>query len=399
LKKRLLFTAAMAAGKVAQAMKALLPARAAEPPSGNLPPGITVVIPSRNGKDLLATALPGVERELAGIPSEIIIVDNGSSDGSASSFPQAIFEVSDEPLSFARAVNRGIRRVRYSHVCLLNNDMIVEPGFFRALLDAFDRVPDLFCATAHIFFPPGVRREETGKAVMARDSPTDFPVRCDLPIPGEDGSYVLYGSGGCSLYDATKLQALGGVQEIYKPVYVEDLDLGFRAWARGWPTIFVCGARVEHRHRATASRYYTEEQLSAILEVNYLRFLTSAVGSPALFGRLWREAIERLELLSATEALSFACGAPMLIPRPIAAALPEEEFLALTRGDVAVFPGRARSGKPIIRCVTNLETPPAELLEACVEVVLVKDVEGSLAFQAAQRQTARKWRTDQLAAG
>jgi hypothetical protein len=112
LKKRLLFTAAMAAGKVAQAMKALLPARAAEPPSGNLPPGITVVIPSRNGKDLLATALPGVERELAGIPSEIIIVDNGSSDGSAKSFPQAIFEVSDEPLSFARAVNRGIRRVR-----------------------------------------------------------------------------------------------------------------------------------------------------------------------------------------------------------------------------------------------------------------------------------------------
>ena len=277
--------------------------------------------------------------------------------------------------------------------------MIVEPGFFRALLDAFDRVPDLFCATAHIFFPPGVRREETGKAVMARDSPTDFPVRCDLPIPGEDGSYVLYGSGGCSLYDAAKLRALGGVQEIYKPVYVEDLDLGFRAWARGWPTIFVCGARVEHRHRATASRYYTEEQLSAILEVNYLRFLTTAVGSAALFGRLWREAIERLELLSATEALSFACGAPMLIPRPIAAALPEEEFLALTRGDVAVFPGRARSGKPIIRCVTNLETPPAELLEACVEVVLVKDVEGSLAFQAAQRQTARKWRTDQLAAG
>lgn len=380
-------------------MKALLPVRNPAPPSVRQPSGITVVIPSRNGKDLLATALPGVERELAGIPSEIIIVDNGSSDGSAASFPQAVFEVSAEPLSFARAVNRGIRRARYSHVCLLNNDMIVEPGFFRALLDAFDRVPDLFCATAHIFFPPGVRREETGKAVMARDSPTDFPVRCDIPMPGEDLSYVIYGSGGCSLYDAAKLRALGGVQEIYQPVYVEDLDLGFRAWARGWPTVFVREARVEHRHRATASRYYTEEQLSAILEVNYLRFLLSAVGSPALFGRLWREAIERLELLSATEALRFACGAPLLTPRPIAATLPEEEFLALTRGDVAVFPGWARSGKPIIRSVTNLETPPPELLETSVEVVLVKDVENSLAFQAAVCLTARKWRTDQLAAG
>jgi GT2 family glycosyltransferase len=382
----------MSAGKVAQAMKALLPTKPAEAPSGNAPPGITVVIPSRNGKHLLETALPGVHRELEGIPSEIIIVDNGSSDGTAASFPQAILEVSAEPLSFARAVNRGIRRGRYSHVCLLNNDMIVEPGFFRALREAFDRVPDLFCATAHIFFPPGVRREETGKAVMAHDAPTDFPVRCDPPVPGEDGSYVLYGSGGCSLYDAGKLQALGDVPEIYTPAYVEDLDLGYRAWARGWPTVFVREARVEHRHRATSSRYYSEEQLTAILEMNYLRFLISAVGSPALFGRLWREAIERLRLLGATGALRYACRALLLTPRAVAVSLPEEEFLALTRGDVAVFPGRAGSGKAVlVRSVKEFETPSAELLDGYVEVVLVKDAEESLAFQAAARQTERKW--------
>jgi GT2 family glycosyltransferase len=370
-------------------MKAVLPAKPADSPSGSLPPGITVVIPSRNGKHLLETALPGVERELKAIPSEIIIVDNGSSDGTAASFPGAIMEVSAEPLSFARAVNRGIRGARYSHICLLNNDMIVEPGFFRALREAFDRVPDLFCATAHIFFPPGVRREETGKAVMAHDAATDFPVRCDLPIPGEDGSYVLYGSGGCSLYDAGKLRALGDVAEIYTPVYVEDLDLGYRAWARGWPTVFVRQARVEHRHRATSSRYYSEEQLTAILEVNYLRFLISAVGSPALFGRLWREAIQRLRLLDASGALRFACRAPLRTPRPVVATLPEEEFLALTRGDVAVFPGRGKAA--LVERVKELETPSAEMLDAFVEVVLVKDAEESLTFQAAQRQTARKW--------
>jgi GT2 family glycosyltransferase len=385
----------MSAGKVAQAMKAMLPSKPAEAPSSNLPHGITVVIPSRNGKHLLETALPGVERELEAIPSEIIIVDNGSSDGTATSFPQAILDMSAEPLSFARAVNRGIRRARYSHICLLNNDMIVEPGFFRALREAFDRVPDLFCATAHIFFPPGVRREETGKAVMAHDAATDFPVRCDLPIAGEDGSYVLYGSGGCSLYDAGKLRALGDVAEIYTPVYVEDLDLGYRAWARGWPTVFVREARVEHRHRATSSRYYSEEELTAILEVNYLRFLISAVGSPVVFGRLWREAIERLRLIHANGALRHACRAPLLTPRPVAATLGEEEFLALTRGDVAVFPG---SGKGVlVRCVKELQTPSAELLDAYAEVVLVKDVEESLAFQAAARQTARKWRKEHTA--
>ena len=108
--------------------------------------------------------------------------------------------------------------------------MIVEPGFMEALVAAFDRVPDLFCATAQIFFPPGIRREETGKAVWRCDRLEDFPVRCDEPVPGEDLTWVLYGSGGCSLFDTAKLRAIGGVSEVFDPAYVEDLDLGYRAW-------------------------------------------------------------------------------------------------------------------------------------------------------------------------
>ena len=161
---------------------------------------------------------------------------------------------------------------------------------------AFDRVPDLFCATAQIFFPPGIRREETGKAVWRRDRPQDFPVRCDEPVPGEDLTWVLYGSGGCSLFDTAKLRALGGVSEVFDPAYVEDLDLGYRAWKRGWPSVFCAGARVEHRHRGTTSRYYTPEQIDSFVERNYLRFLSHAIGSPALFRRLWLEAIRRLQL-------------------------------------------------------------------------------------------------------
>src|SRR5262249_12229332 len=155
----------------------------------------------------------------------------------------------------------------------------------------FDEVPDLFCASAQIRFPPGVRREETGKTVFLRDRRDGLPLWCDEPLPGEDGSYVLYGSGGCSLYDAAKLAALGGVAEIYAPAYVEDLDLGYRAWQRAWPSVYVAGAVVEHRHRATTSRYFTQEELDLILERNYLRFLARAVSDPKLFRRLWRQAL------------------------------------------------------------------------------------------------------------
>jgi GT2 family glycosyltransferase len=412
-------------------------------------PGISLIIPSRTGKDLLAAQLPGIVRELPS-PAEIIVVDNGSEDGTAawlgSVWPQVRAVESPEPLSFAAAVNRGIEGARYSHICLLNNDMLLDPGFFMALRRAFEEVPDLFCATAQIRFPAGARREETGKAVMAQSKPESFPIRCDEPLPGENLTYVLYGSGGCSLYDAAKMRALGGIDETYAPAYVEDLDLGYRAWQRGWHSVFVASAAVEHRHRATTSRYYSEKQLRSILERNYLRFLAHAVWDRNLFRRLWAQATRRLWLLRDHESLRVAAASvagPQPTGKPAGGALPEASFLAMTNGSVSVFPGRKPSEKPRVLVVSpylpfplshggavrmyNLmrraasefdqilvvftdltEGPAAEACELFIETVLVRragshslpftgrpDVVeefASLSFRAALEQTVRKWR-------
>lgn len=434
-------------------LKRDFPAAAALPPAGPaLPGGISVVIPSRNGRDLLATCLPPL---LAQRPDEVIIVDNGSDDGTAQwlkeSFPSVLVEVSGEPLSFAKAVNRGIARASRSHTLLLNNDMIVEPGFLTALEAPFKSVPDLFGASAQIFFPEGVRREETGKTVMLpREHPSDFTVWCNDPQPGENHSYVLYGSGGCTLYDTSKLRRLGSFDEIYEPAYVEDLDLGFRAWRLNWPTVFVADARVLHQHRATTKRYFTEKKLQLALEVNYLKFLVRAFSDPAVAKRLWFEAVYRLNF--------YACERPRFLRMLIAGrdarqwvrALPaaqfaEAEILDLNNGRVAVFPGRAPSGKPrvlITSCylpfplshggavrmynlirraaATNdqilvafspkLQAVPQELLDICCEVVVV-ETSGSHdralterpqvveefdrpEFHAALRQTVRKWKPE-----
>jgi GT2 family glycosyltransferase/glycosyltransferase involved in cell wall biosynthesis len=408
--------------------------------------GVTVVIPSRTGKDLLQAQLPGL---LAQAPEQIVVVDNGSTDGTAewlaSTYPQIEVVHSPAPLSFARAVNRGIELARYSHVCLLNNDMSLEPGFFAALQRAFQEVPNLFCATAQIRFPPGVRREETGKTVMAQTAPEDFPVRCDEPLPGEDGSYVLYGSGGCSLYETAKLRALGNVDEVYDPAYVEDLDLGYRAWQRAWPSVYVAGAVVEHRHRATTARYYTEDQLAYILEINYLRFVARATSDPKVFRRLWAQALRRLFLRKGP--LGPAAGIALRGGPRAPAAYSEDLFLALTDGSVSVFPGhpagRPATGKPrvlvaspylpfplshggavrmynlmrraaeefdllLVAFTEHAAPPPPEVLAICAEVVLVRragshdlpftgrpevvEEFASPAFRAALQQTVRKWR-------
>jgi GT2 family glycosyltransferase/glycosyltransferase involved in cell wall biosynthesis len=419
--------------------KPRVPVFASDPapwPRRELEPGISVVIPSRSGRELLAACLPRIQDA-----GEIIVVDNGSDDGTAEylarEYPRVVIEHSPAPLSFAAAVNRGARRARHAHVCLLNNDMLVEPGFLDALRSAFERVPHLFASSAQIFFPEGKRREETGKTSLRPAlAATGFPVRCDAPLEGEDLSYVLYPSGGCTLYDARKFAELGGFDEAYAPAYVEDLDLGVRAWKRGWPSVYRAAARVLHLHRATTSRYFTEAELDRVLEKNFVRFLARVV--PGRVGRrLWHDNAARLYRAEKTAALASAAVVPRLSGSGPAG------FFDLVNGDVAVFPGRERSGKPVILVaspylpfplshggavriynlmrqaardfdtvlVCFVEEPaacPRELLELCVEVVTVRrpgshalpttprpdTVEefDSPTFHAALRQTVNKWR-------
>jgi glycosyltransferase involved in cell wall biosynthesis len=263
-------------------------------------------------------------------------------------------------------------------------------------------------------------------------------VRCDVPLEGEDQSYVLYGSGGCTLYDAAKLEALHGFDEIYQPAYVEDLDLGVRGWLRGWPSVYCAGARVLHAHRATTSRYFSLEDLDRALEINFVHFLARAIADPGMFSRLWGHNVLRLKALEKEAGLSSAAHQPA-VPVPAG----DIRFLDLVNGEVAVFPGTPRSGKPVILVASpyvpfplshgaavriyNLmrraaadfdqvlvaftEEPvsvPKELREMCSEIVTVRRAGSHAlpsrgrpdtveefdtpAFHAALRQTIAKWR-------
>ncbi len=135
----------------------------------------------------------------------------------------------------------------------------------------------------------------------------------------------------------------------------------------------------------------TEEQLEAVLEVNYLKFLARAVADRAVFARLWKQALDRLLLLgeraSARAALEQAAGlarsgGPRLTPE-----FPEELFLALTNGCAAMFPGTGT--RVTVLPVERLESPSPVLLREHREVMLVADGNDSAAFRAALRFTAQ----------
>ena len=127
----------------------------------------TVVIPNWNGRDLLAKYLPSAVEAMAGHPgNEIIVVDNGSDDGSAEflreQFPDIRVLPLDRNLGFGGGSNEGFRAAKNDIVVLLNSDMRVQPDFLAPLLEAFTD-QKVFAVSCQIFFSdPAKLREETG---------------------------------------------------------------------------------------------------------------------------------------------------------------------------------------------------------------------------------------------
>ncbi len=236
----------------------------------------SIVIPNWNGRSLLEKYLPGVIAAVSeNADNEIIVVDNGSTDGSAAfvenHFPQVKLIRSEENLGFGGGSNLGVRNARNDIVVLLNNDMRVEPDFLRPLLMPFAD-PLVFSVTCQIFFSdPNKLREETGltQGWWEGGRLRVTHRHCDS-IQGEFPCF--YGGGGSSAYDRRKFLELGGFDGIFRPLYYEDTDLGFMAWKRGWKVLYQPRSIVRHDHRGTIARKVSDAKIRAIVKKNNILF-------------------------------------------------------------------------------------------------------------------------------
>ncbi|HEV8039334.1 MAG TPA: glycosyltransferase [Bryobacteraceae bacterium] len=236
----------------------------------------SVVIPNWNGRDLLERYLPSILEALAGNPdNEIILVDNGSSDGSAGMlaerFPTVRVLALDKNLGFGGGSNTGFRAAKNDIVVLLNSDMRVQPDFLLPLLDGFTDA-QVFAVSCQIFFTdPSKLREETGLTQGwwenggLRVRHRDDPAITDL-YP------CFYGGGGSCAFDRRKFLELGGFDELLHPFYLEDTDLGYLAWKRGWKVLYQPRSVVYHEHRGTIGKRFSQSQIDLVLKKNFILF-------------------------------------------------------------------------------------------------------------------------------
>ncbi|MEK7406049.1 MAG: glycosyltransferase [Acidobacteriota bacterium] len=265
----------------------------------------TVVIPNWNGRELLEKYLPSVIEALAGNPAnEIIVVDNGSTDSSAEfvrrQFPQVRVLALERNLGFGGGSNAGIRAARNDIVVLLNSDMRVDRGFLGPLLEGFadDKV---FAVSCQIFFTdPNKVREETGLTQGWWESGA-LRVRHRID-EGVTALYpCFYGGGGSCAFDRRKFLELGAFDPLLAPFYLEDTDLGFMAWKRGWKVLYQPRSIVWHEHRGTIGRRFTEDQIRRVLKKNFLLWTWKNIHE-------WRRLAAHLFYTFADAVVSFFLG-------------------------------------------------------------------------------------------
>ncbi len=239
-------------------------------------PAASAVIPNWNGRDLLEKYLPSVIEAFSGNPAnEVIVVDNGSSDGSAdfvrTRFPQVKLLALPQNLGFGGGSNAGFAAAVNPVVVLLNSDMRVAPDFLAPLLEGF-RDPEVFAVSCQIFFSdPTKLREESG-LTQAWWADGGLRVRHRIDDAVTDLFPCFYGGGGSCAFDREKFLELGGFDPLLEPFYLEDTDLGFMAWKHGWKVLYQPRSVVFHEHRGTIGKRFSEAQIQAVLKKNFLLF-------------------------------------------------------------------------------------------------------------------------------
>ena len=248
----------------------------------------SIVIPNWNGRDLLAKYLPSVVEAMGGnAANEIIVVDNGSEDGSAdflrANFPSVRVLALKENLGFGGGSNEGFRAARNDIVVLLNSDMRVQPDFLGPLVEAFTD-EQVFAVSCQIFFSdPAKLREETGLTQGWWEN-GGLRVRHRMDAAIDEAFPCFYGGGGSCAFDRRKFLELGGFDELLRPFYLEDTDLGYQAWKRGWKVLYQPRSVVYHEHRGTIGKRFTQSQIDGVLKKNFILFCWKNIHS---WGMLW----------------------------------------------------------------------------------------------------------------
>jgi GT2 family glycosyltransferase len=219
---------------------------------------ITIVVPVWNGRALVEALIASLRAQTHPI-AEILVVDNGSTDGSAEAAERAGARVvrMGSNTGFARAVNRGIAECRTTRLAIVNSDVEAAPEWLERLAATLDH-DDAWFATGKILQAADRRRLDgtfdtlsragcAWRAGHGRLDSAEFSVRRRIWFP----------PGTAALFRAELFRRIGTFDETFES-YLEDVELGLRCALAGLGGWYVPEAIAWHRGSATLGRWHPE---------------------------------------------------------------------------------------------------------------------------------------------
>ncbi len=222
-------------------------------------PDISVIVVNWNRRELLRACLESLARQREA-DFELIVVDNGSEDGSAEMVerdfcgrPDLRVRLIRNPINrgFCSANNQGIAAARAPFIALLNNDAEADPHWLAALRRCFDGRPQVGMAASKILvYEDPVRIDKAGHLIYL-----DGQNRGRGSGEIDQGQYdrleeTLWPDGCAAMYRKAMLEEIGGFDEDFF-AYGDDAELGLRARLAGWTCLYTPEAVVRHHRGAT----------------------------------------------------------------------------------------------------------------------------------------------------
>ena len=230
---------------------------------------ISVIIVNWNGKRLLSGCLDGLRQQIYQ-PSSIILVDNGSDDGSVDfvkrNYPEVKIVALSKNLGFATANNYALKTVQTKYVALLNNDAAPHPLWLNNLVDALENYPEAgFAASKMLFYDDPETIDRAGDA-YSRAGTGLLRGRGESVSNYNKPEWIFGACAGAALYRTLMLKDIGLFDEDFFLLY-EDVDLSFRAQLKGYKCLYVPEAIVYHKASSSViydspiSVYYSHRNL------------------------------------------------------------------------------------------------------------------------------------------
>jgi len=231
-------------------------------------PAVSVVVPLFNCLRLTQAMLESLDRTWpAGVTREIILVDDGSTDGTRdwlASLKRADVRVvlNEHNLGYAASNNRGAELARGRTLALLNNDLVLLPGWLESLLAVKAELGSAAGAIGNVQYAvrdgaldhAGIRINAKGKPEHLRELPSG----ADLPWSFQRWLRVDAVTGACLMIDRDFWLQLGGLDEAYVNG-CEDVDLCLRAAAAGRINLVALRSRVRHHVSSSQGRKSRDE--------------------------------------------------------------------------------------------------------------------------------------------